>query len=34
MSASKSLHVGVWALAVAAFAIGVSEFVVVGVPPL
>ncbi|MBF8774084.1 MFS transporter [Pseudomonas fulva] len=33
MNASKSLHVGVWALAVAAFAIGVSEFVVVGVLP-
>ncbi|MCC9007300.1 MFS transporter [Pseudomonas putida] len=33
MKASKSLHVGVWALAIAAFAIGVSEFVVVGVLP-
>ncbi|HDS1699031.1 MULTISPECIES: MFS transporter [unclassified Pseudomonas] len=33
MNASKSLHVGVWALAIAAFAIGVSEFVVVGVLP-
>ena len=33
MNASKSLNVGVWALAIAAFAIGVSEFVVVGVLP-
>ena len=33
MSTTQSLHGRVWALAIAAFAIGVSEFVVVGVLP-
>ncbi|WCE92999.1 hypothetical protein [Acidithiobacillus ferriphilus] len=33
MTQSRQQHPGIWALAVTAFAIGVAEFIVVGVLP-